>query len=136
MKKSSKDNTSRNRTRRTILMAGLFALCYPLLRFIGYRIPRKPRKIEVNQKKPTNGTISLKELILFDKNDKVWAVSRKCTHLGCSLQYHELDNYLECPCHQSRFTPEGFVIKGPAKRNLEVYEVEKRATAPHYIVSL
>lgn len=121
--------------RRSLLLIGALALVYPLLRFLGYTVPRKPVKTLINQKLPANGILSTKDFILFDRDNKSWALSRKCTHLGCKLSYHEQGNYLECPCHQSRFTVDGTVVKGPAKENLALFPVEKRETAPFYTIT-
>ena len=122
-------------TRRTVLATGLLALLYPLLKFIGYEVPRRPKLVEIHSSKPTNGVLSHNDFILFDQKDGCWAVSRKCTHLGCKINYHEKDGVLECPCHQSRFSPGGTVLHGPAKDHLTVYSVEKRDTAPYYVVT-
>jgi len=121
--------------RRYLLILGLLALTYPLLKFIGFRVPRKPVKIEIHTGVPASGVLLHADFILFDRNSQVWAVSRKCTHLGCKVSYHEHGNYLECPCHQSRFAPDGSVLNGPARESLPVYVVEKRATTPYYIVT-
>lgn len=122
------------RQRRSLVALILLGLLYPLLRFIGYRVPKKPRLFEVTRKLAAGGFLVHKEFVLFDRGSEAWAVSRKCTHLGCKLNFHEVDDYLECPCHQSRFTIEGHVAKGPAKRDLDVFEVEKRDNAPYYII--
>lgn len=127
---------SSTRSRRTLLGLGLLALLYPLLRFVGFRIPAKPRKIEINTATPANGVLTHAEFILFDREGTCWALSRKCTHLGCKINFHEQENLLECPCHQSRFSPEGKVVNGPAKTDLAVYPVEKRDTAPYYVISV
>jgi len=122
-------------SRRYLLVLGLLALTYPLMKFIGFRVPRKPMKVEIHTRVPISGVLLHTEFILFDRNGATWAVSRKCTHLGCKVAYHEQGNYLECPCHQSRFAPDGSVLKGPAQKSLSVYVVEKRDTAPYYIVT-
>lgn len=122
-------------TRRAVLAGGLLALLYPLLRFIGYEVPRRPKLVEINSQRPTNGVLSHNDFILIDGEGGCWAVSRKCTHLGCKINYHEKDGVLECPCHQSRFSLEGTVLHGPAKHHLTVYPVEKRDTAPYYVVT-
>lgn len=123
------------RKRRTILAAGLLALLYPLLRFVGYEVPKKPKRVEINTDRPASGVLTNIDFVLFDMEGDCWAVSRKCTHLGCKLNYHEQEGYLECPCHQSRFSTRGEVVQGPAKDHLKVYPVEKRDTAPYYVVT-
>jgi glycine/D-amino acid oxidase-like deaminating enzyme/nitrite reductase/ring-hydroxylating ferredoxin subunit len=47
------------------------------------------------------------------------AVSLTCTHLACRLRFNDAEHTWDCPCHGSRFTPDGGVIQGPATRPLE-----------------
>jgi cytochrome b6-f complex iron-sulfur subunit len=54
-----------------------------------------------------------------------YAVSAVCTHLGCVTQWKPEANMIACPCHGSKFQPDGKKIEGPAPRPL-----------PHYSVSL
>jgi cytochrome b6-f complex iron-sulfur subunit len=42
----------------------------------------------------------------------IYAVSTVCTHLGCIVK--PTAQGFDCPCHGSRFTPDGAVVKGPA----------------------
>ena len=49
---------------------------------------------------------------IFRDEGGVYAISQVCTHLGCIVKA-EADGF-HCPCHGSRFTPEGAVAKGPA----------------------
>jgi Rieske Fe-S protein len=49
----------------------------------------------------------------------VVAVSRTCTHEGCTVLLPEAPApTLDCPCHGSRFTTAGAVVNGPALRPL------------------
>ncbi len=64
------------------------------------------------------------EFIIFDHESGPVAVSRKCTHLGCRLNFHEMENKLICPCHQSRFDKTGKRLAGPAELDLPVYDVD------------
>ncbi len=96
---------------------------YPLLRFTSFRVPPKPRLVEVPAPLPLSGVHTGHDFILFVTKDGATAVSRICTHLGCRINYQQDKQYIECPCHQSRFTPEGVRIAGPAKKNLPTYEV-------------
>jgi cytochrome b6-f complex iron-sulfur subunit len=54
-----------------------------------------------------------------------YAVSSVCTHLGCITAWHPEDDLIECPCHGSKFRPNGAKVAGPAPRPL-----------PHFLVTL
>jgi len=41
-------------------------------------------------------------------------VSRKCTHWGCTVGWDAAKQEWHCPCHDSRFSPDGKVLAGPA----------------------
>ena len=51
------------------------------------------------------------------------ALSRKCTHLGCTLPWVEKENKFVCPCHASAFDITGDVVSAPAPRALDIYAV-------------
>ena len=137
--------------RRQLIMRGLQWLgaaivavfLYPLLRFTGHRIPPKPRLVEVPAPLPLSGVHSHHDFLLIqgaDTSQPPVAVSRICTHLGCRVNFQQDRQLIECPCHQSRFTPEGQRFAGPAERNLPTHQVtlkkdaEGRTTA--YVVQL
>ncbi len=54
-----------------------------------------------------------------DKNGNLKYMSLKCTHLGCTLTWNELEESFDCPCHGSRYTRDGFIIEGPAVTDME-----------------
>jgi len=53
-----------------------------------------------------------RSVAIFRDEQGLHAISTICTHLGCVVKAGETG--FECPCHGSRFAPDGSVIKGPA----------------------
>ncbi|MGD9041029.1 MAG: ubiquinol-cytochrome c reductase iron-sulfur subunit [Desulfobacteraceae bacterium] len=51
------------------------------------------------------------------------ALSRKCTHLGCTVPWMEDERKFVCPCHSSAFDIRGNVINTPAPRALDLYAI-------------
>ncbi len=49
------------------------------------------------------------------------ALSKTCTHLGCSLTWDENEKKFICPCHGSSFDRTGKVLVPPATRGLDSY---------------
>ena len=110
-------------------LAAAGVLTYPLFSFLGYRVRRQPRRILVPKAIPLSGFIQEHDFVLFAGEHGPWAVSRICTHLGCRLNYLDKERQLVCPCHQSKFTPDGKRVDGPARRDLAVFPVEGRPAA-------
>lgn len=101
------------------------ALFYPLLRFSGYTVKPKPRYIAVHKKILVGSVYTDHDFILFMLNDGPIAVSRRCTHLGCRVNFRQELDVIECPCHQSRFSIMGTRLAGPAKQNLSTFPVKR-----------
>jgi glycine/D-amino acid oxidase-like deaminating enzyme/nitrite reductase/ring-hydroxylating ferredoxin subunit len=53
-----------------------------------------------------------------DDEGNLHAVSARCTHLGCIVDWNPAERSWDCPCHGSRFGPDGTVLEGPASRPL------------------
>ncbi|MDD5759017.1 MAG: ubiquinol-cytochrome c reductase iron-sulfur subunit [Desulfobulbaceae bacterium] len=129
-------------SRRRFLRRGfgwiiLGAMAYPLFRFLGFRVPRKPVHVRIEKELGLRGFALEHEFILFANQDGAWAVSRRCTHLGCTLAFDEAARLLVCPCHHSQFDMSGKRLAGPAQRDLAVYPVEKAPEGSKgYIVTL
>ena len=54
-----------------------------------------------------------------DEAGGLHAVSLRCTHLGCLTKWNDAERSWDCPCHGSRFDPDGAVLAGPAVKPLE-----------------
>jgi Rieske Fe-S protein len=73
---------------------------------------------------PTDGD----QCILVRTGEETYtAYSQRCTHLACPVYYSELNNRLECPCHEGYFSiRDGSVIQGPPTRPLPRIVLERR----------
>jgi cytochrome b6-f complex iron-sulfur subunit len=68
----------------------------------------------------------------FDKEHRTWlvktsgrvyALSGRCTHLGCTPSWLASDGKFKCPCHGSGFRMTGVNFEGPAPRALERFQI-------------
>jgi nitrite reductase/ring-hydroxylating ferredoxin subunit len=57
-----------------------------------------------------------RSVAVYKGADGIYAVSTICTHLGCVVKPNP--EGFECPCHGSRFLPDGAVSRGPAPQPL------------------
>lgn len=53
-----------------------------------------------------------------DHEGALHLVDTTCTHMGCEVDWNEAERTWDCPCHGSRYSYEGEVIEGPAKKSL------------------
>lgn len=51
------------------------------------------------------------------------ALSRECTHLGCTVPWNPDEGRFVCPCHASTYDIRGAVTTPPAPRPLDIYTV-------------
>jgi glycine/D-amino acid oxidase-like deaminating enzyme/nitrite reductase/ring-hydroxylating ferredoxin subunit len=61
-----------------------------------------------------------------DPSGTLYSVSATCTHMGCTVSWNPAEASWDCPCHGSRFAPDGGVLHGPALRALEPVSTEER----------
>ncbi len=59
-----------------------------------------------------------------DDGGRLHAVSARCTHLGCIVDFNAAERSWDCPCHGSRFDTDGSVLAGPAVAPLARRSVE------------
>lgn len=61
-----------------------------------------------------------------DREGRLHTVSAVCTHLGCNVDWNGAERSWDCPCHGSRFTPEGDILHGPATTPLPSRATDRR----------
>jgi len=55
--------------------------------------------------------------------EKIYALSTVCTHLGCTPNWLSNEAKFKCPCHGSGFYKTGINFEGPAPRPLERFKI-------------
>jgi cytochrome b6-f complex iron-sulfur subunit len=65
-------------------------------------------------------------LVVQDPGDKakLIAVNSTCTHKGCAVAWNSASKEFACPCHGSKFEPDGSVANGPADKPLTKFTVK------------
>jgi glycine/D-amino acid oxidase-like deaminating enzyme/nitrite reductase/ring-hydroxylating ferredoxin subunit len=80
----------------------------------------------VDEIKPDSGAImrsGLSKVAVYKSADgQIHKCSAVCTHLGCIVDWNELEKTWDCPCHGSRFDSKGKVLTGPAIDDLSPVE--------------
>jgi glycine/D-amino acid oxidase-like deaminating enzyme/nitrite reductase/ring-hydroxylating ferredoxin subunit len=89
--------------------------------FVGDRMPA-PARPPADGLAPGDGavlTVDGRRMAVYrDDDGRLHAVSARCTHMGCLVAFNPAERTWECPCHGSRFDPDGQVLQGPAVRPL------------------
>ena len=118
-----------NRSRRAFLWAvgALLASAAFLTRHLtGRAAPARSLLVVEKRNVPARGALVYREsrIAVIRDGNRYHALSLVCTHLGCTVQV--TPKAVVCPCHGSVFDRAGRVVRGPADRPLERYEVEDR----------
>jgi cytochrome b6-f complex iron-sulfur subunit len=113
-----------------ILLGGIIGgligwLLYPIFRFLipPKTVAQESDIVQVNVNEvPMGGSkvINYKEkpTIIIHTDSGLFALSAVCTHLGCIVQWDEINQEIVCPCHAARYDLNGNVKSGPAPRPL------------------
>jgi glycine/D-amino acid oxidase-like deaminating enzyme/nitrite reductase/ring-hydroxylating ferredoxin subunit len=113
-------------SRVSILAADEFAKenVNTLLQYADYALPAEAAG--AGQIPPGEGAVlreGLKMVATYrDRGGKLHRRSAVCVHLGCVVAWNTLEKTWDCPCHGSRFDPQGRVVNGPAIRDLDPAE--------------
>ena len=79
-----------------------------------------------NASKFPPGTVTVlpeRKVCVFGTDDGIAVMSLVCTHLGCIVK--KTKTGFDCPCHGSKFGPEGELEGGPAPRSLPWWAVSQ-----------
>ena len=98
-------------------IAGTALVAYPALSFITFKRTRE-KKVTFSQQDTQADTLFKEGIYLVNEDGRRRALSGRCTHLGCFLNYDQLSETFRCPCHGSIFDRKGRRISGPAKIDL------------------
>lgn len=63
-----------------------------------------------------------KHAVYRDRYGAFCESSAICPHLGCLVSWNSAEESWDCPCHGSRFDPQGKVLRGPASDDLAAVE--------------
>ena len=110
---------SRRNFFRSILALSASALGFMAFKSTMYpsKIIKTNTKMQLNINDLTDGIKFVDEIIISKTNDNINIFSARCPHLGCKINNLE-GNVIICPCHGSKYNPEGKLISGPSKNNL------------------
>lgn len=106
-------------------LSGLGLLGALVGKYLWLRGDRPAKRLAVRREAvPMNGALVVPEnrLAVVQTSGSFHALDLTCTHLGCTVL--ATPKGFQCPCHGSRFDPEGRVLKGPAKDRLRPLRIE------------
>jgi glycine/D-amino acid oxidase-like deaminating enzyme/nitrite reductase/ring-hydroxylating ferredoxin subunit len=90
------------------------------LRFFADRFRKRASADELG---PGEGAVvgsGLRQRAVYrDEAGELHALSARCSHMGCIVDFNEAERTWDCPCHGSRFGIDGQVLEGPAVHPLQ-----------------
>ncbi|HEY7617621.1 MAG TPA: Rieske (2Fe-2S) protein [Terriglobales bacterium] len=115
--------------------ASFVAFFYPVLRFMNPPPVSEAAVHEVTAGKVNDLKVNTGRIVKFGSTPALlirageteWrAFSGICTHLNCTVQYHESNRQIWCACHNGFYDLTGRVAAGPPPRPLEEFAVRIR----------
>jgi cytochrome b6-f complex iron-sulfur subunit len=67
-------------------------------------------------------------IVFLTNAGELRALSAKCTHAGCIVEWQKGEDLIKCPCHGSRFDATGKVITGPAIKPLASFSAIRQGS--------
>lgn len=90
-----------------------------------FQVGAEPRKVDVVAPIVKDAWTAARNVVLGaawvrrTATDKISALSAVCPHLGCGVGWDPSAGNFLCPCHDSRFSPEGRKLTGPSERGMD-----------------
>ena len=119
------------------LVGWVASIIYPVLRYLKPVSPqdvRSPLRLGKEDQARLEKEHSLivragptRLLVFEDSTQTLRALTAKCTHEGCTVQYVPGDSVIWCACHNGRFDLDGKVLAGPPPRPLTRWAVVREA---------
>lgn len=66
-----------------------------------------------------------KAAVYKNNEGRISACSAICPHMACIVNWNNAEQTWDCPCHASRFTPEGKLLEGPSLHHLKPISLNK-----------
>jgi len=89
---------------------------------IGKPYPFSFTRVQVNGWERTSTSRGGFAIRRSEEPSDVLILNSRCTHLACTVNWHEDTQVFVCPCHDAQFSKEGAVLGGPPPRPLDRYE--------------
>ena len=95
-----------------------------------FRAGADPRKVDIVAPVIKDAWVAAHNVVLGaawvqrTKEDKLVALSAICPHLGCGIGWEPITRNFLCPCHDSRFSPDGTKLTGPSERGMDPLPLE------------
>ncbi|MCL6106811.1 MAG: Rieske 2Fe-2S domain-containing protein [Actinobacteria bacterium] len=64
------------------------------------------------------GQIGDRPVAIYNSVEGLIVLENICTHMGCETDWNPAEETWDCPCHGSRYHPDGTVLRGPAAQAL------------------
>jgi glycine/D-amino acid oxidase-like deaminating enzyme/nitrite reductase/ring-hydroxylating ferredoxin subunit len=101
------------------------------VRFFGDRVVKRAgvESIEPGEGRVVGAGLG-QRAVYRGEDGELHALSARCTHLGCIVNWNSGERTWDCPCHGSRFGARGEVITGPAVSPLAPQGPSRRRPTP------